>query len=48
MAQNPSLFGFFATICMGSPFEPWDHDDGGIDKKGLSVEVTEEMKAAVL
>ena len=37
MAQNPSLFRFFAALGMGSPFEPWEYDDGGIDQKGLSV-----------
>ena len=37
MAQNPSLFRFFAALGMGSPFEPWEYDDGGIDRKGLSV-----------
>jgi len=37
MAQNPSLFRFFAALGMGSPFEPWEFDDGGIDQKGLSV-----------
>jgi poly(3-hydroxybutyrate) depolymerase len=36
IAQNPSLFRFFAALGMGSAFEPWEHDDGGIDEKGLS------------
>ena len=37
MAQNPGLFRFFAAMGMGSPFEPWDYDDGGVDQKGLSL-----------
>ena len=37
MSQNPSLFRFFAAVGMGSPFEPWEYDDGGVDQKGLSV-----------
>jgi poly(3-hydroxybutyrate) depolymerase len=36
IAQNPGLFRFFATMGMGSAFEPWENDDGGIDEKGLS------------
>jgi len=36
IAQNPGLFGFFAAIGMGSSFEPWEFDDGGIDENGLS------------
>jgi len=37
MAQNPSLCRFFAALGMGSAFEPWEFDDGGVDQKGLSV-----------
>ncbi|HKY54776.1 MAG TPA: alpha/beta hydrolase-fold protein [Anaerolineales bacterium] len=37
MAQNPRLFRFFAAVGMGSPFERWEYDDGGVDQKGLSV-----------
>jgi poly(3-hydroxybutyrate) depolymerase len=36
IAQNPGLFRFFAALGMGSAFEPWEHDDGGIDEDGLS------------
>jgi len=36
IAQNPGLFQFFAALSMGSAFEPWEHDDGGIDQNGLS------------
>lgn len=36
IAQNPRLFRSFAALNMGSSFEPWDHDDGGIDENGLS------------
>jgi predicted esterase len=36
IAQNPGLFRFFAALGMGSAFEPWEHDDGGIDQNGLS------------
>jgi poly(3-hydroxybutyrate) depolymerase len=35
IAQNPGLFRFFAALGMGSAFEPWEHDDGGIDQEGL-------------
>jgi poly(3-hydroxybutyrate) depolymerase len=35
LAQNPGLFAFFAALGMGSAFEPWEHDDGGIDEAGL-------------
>jgi predicted esterase len=37
IAQNPGMFRFFAALGMGSAFEPWEHDDGGIDLNGLSV-----------
>lgn len=39
IAQNPGLFQFFAAIGMGSAFEPWEFDDGGIDENGLSASV---------
>jgi poly(3-hydroxybutyrate) depolymerase len=35
IAQNPGLFRFFAALGMGSAFEPWELDDGGIDESGL-------------
>ncbi|NJM07731.1 hypothetical protein HC891_18385 [Candidatus Gracilibacteria bacterium] len=35
IAQNPGRFAFFAALGMGSAFEPWEHDDGGIDEDGL-------------
>jgi len=37
MDQHPSLFRFFAALGMGSAFEPWEFDDGGVDQKGLSI-----------
>jgi len=37
IAKNPGMFRFFAALGMGSAFEPWKHDDGGIDLNGLSV-----------
>ena len=36
IAQNPGPFQFFAALGMGSPFEPWEYDDGGIDLKALA------------
>ena len=36
IAQHPGLFRFFAALGMGSAFEPWELDDGGIDENGLS------------
>lgn len=36
IAQNPGLFRFFAALGMGTPFEPWEYDDGGIDEQGLA------------
>jgi poly(3-hydroxybutyrate) depolymerase len=36
IAQNPGQFRFFAALGMGSAFEPWEHDDGGIDENGLT------------
>ena len=35
LAQNPGIFATFAALGMGSAFEPWEHDDGGIDLAGL-------------
>lgn len=35
LAQNPLMFEAFALLGMGSAFEPWEHDDGGIDEAGL-------------
>lgn len=35
VAQNPYRFAFFASLCMGSAFEHWEYDDGGIDEAGL-------------
>jgi poly(3-hydroxybutyrate) depolymerase len=35
LAQNPGRFAFFAAFGMGSAFEPWEHDDGGIDEGAL-------------
>jgi poly(3-hydroxybutyrate) depolymerase len=47
IAQKPNLFRFFAALGMGSSFEPWEHDDGGLDEKGLSLsaEVTQILLA---
>jgi predicted esterase len=36
IAQNPGLFRFFAALGMGSAFELWEYDDGGIDENGLA------------
>ena len=36
IAQSPGMFPFFAALGMGSAFEPWEHDDSGIDREGLS------------
>ena len=35
LARHPRMFGVFAALSMGSAFEPWEHDDGGIDRQGL-------------
>jgi predicted esterase len=35
LAQNPGVFASFAALGMGSAFEPWEHDDGGVDLAGL-------------
>jgi poly(3-hydroxybutyrate) depolymerase len=40
LAQNPGRFAFFAAFGMGSVFEPWEHDDGGIDEAGLQATAT--------
>ena len=37
IAQNPGLFRFFAALGMGSAFEPWEYDDGGIHENRLSL-----------
>ena len=36
VAQHPQLFSTFSSLSMGSAFEPWELDDGGIDLKGLA------------
>ena len=36
IAQNPGVFPFFSALGIGSAFEPWEHDDGGIDEEGLA------------
>lgn len=36
LAKNPRKFTFFAAFAMGSAFEPWEHDDGGIPEQELS------------
>jgi predicted esterase len=35
LAQQPTTFAAFAALGMGSAFEPWEQDDGGIDSQGL-------------
>ena len=35
LAQHPKTFRLFAALSMGSAFEPWELDDGGIDLVGL-------------
>lgn len=35
LAQHPHLFSAFSSLSMGSAFEPWELDDGGIDLAGL-------------
>lgn len=35
LAQQPGIFASFAAVGMGSAFEPWEHDDGGVDSQGL-------------
>ena len=35
LAQHPQLFSTFFALSMGSAFEPWELDDGGIDLVGL-------------
>jgi poly(3-hydroxybutyrate) depolymerase len=35
LAQQPTTFAVFAALGMGSAFEPWEHDDGGVDHQGL-------------
>lgn len=36
IAQNPGMFRFFAALGMGSAFEAWEYDDGGIDEQALA------------
>jgi hypothetical protein len=36
MNDQQKLFRFFAALGMGSAFEPWQYDDGGIDENGLA------------
>jgi poly(3-hydroxybutyrate) depolymerase len=47
LAQNPATFVAFAALGMGSAFEPWEHDDGGVDRAGLrqSAEATRVLLA---
>ena len=35
LAQQPNIFASFAALGMGSAFEPWEHDDGGVDSQGV-------------
>lgn len=35
LAKNPGRFTFFAALAMGSAFERWEHDDGGIPEAEL-------------
>ncbi|MDQ2996731.1 MAG: esterase family protein [Chloroflexota bacterium] len=35
LAQQPNIFASFAALGMGSAFEPWEHDDGGVDSQEL-------------
>ena len=35
LAQHPQTFRLFAALSMGSAFEPWELDDGGIDLTSL-------------
>ena len=35
LAQHPHLFSTFSALSMGSAFEPWELDDGGIDLTAL-------------
>ena len=35
VAQHPRQFKAFASLSMGSAFEPWELDDGGIDHDAL-------------
>ena len=35
LAQHPQYFTTFTALSMGSAFEPWELDDGGIDLAGM-------------
>ena len=35
LAQHPQIFSTFSALSIGSAFEPWELDDGGIDLVGL-------------
>ena len=35
LARLPGRYRFLAAVGMGSAFEPWEHDDGGVDEAGL-------------
>jgi pimeloyl-ACP methyl ester carboxylesterase len=35
LANYPGRFRFFVAVSIGSAFEPWELDDGGIDESGL-------------
>lgn len=35
LARSPERYRFLATVGMGSAFEPWELDDGGVDEAGL-------------
>ena len=35
LGRHPETFGLYAAVGMGSAFEPWELDDGGIDRTAL-------------
>ena len=35
LARGPGRYRFLAAVGMGSAFEPWELDDGGVDEAGL-------------
>jgi pimeloyl-ACP methyl ester carboxylesterase len=37
LGRHPERFGCFAAVGMGSAFEAWEHDDGGIDLQKLGL-----------
>lgn len=41
LAKQPHAFAFFAALGMGSAFERWEHDDGGIDEDALRWHATQ-------